>query len=128
HGIFNIWKMDLASGTETQLTSVLGGAFMPEVGESGDILYSEYRWDGYKIAVLRADQQPGVAPGAYKKPLYAYERDRAPEGVGALNAYNDVEVPFFTEAEMAAADTADYNFTDPALRADDRDLTLKPYD
>src|SRR5690606_10249111 len=52
HGIFNIWSYDIASQQETQLTSVLGGALMPSLTKDGQILYSEYKWDGYKIAAI----------------------------------------------------------------------------
>ncbi len=48
-GIFNIYKYNPESRTKTQLTNVIGGAFMPSVDENGNILYSGYTSKGYKI-------------------------------------------------------------------------------
>jgi len=36
-----------------QLTNVLGGAFMPSVNDSGDIVYSLYHFGGFKIALIK---------------------------------------------------------------------------
>lgn len=50
NGIYNIYRMD--GDTSKQLTQVIGGAFMPDMGPNGTLAYSTYRWDGYKIAQL----------------------------------------------------------------------------
>lgn len=49
-GIYNIYQM--AGENLEQLTQVMGGAFMPDLGPDGTLAYASYQWDGYKIALL----------------------------------------------------------------------------
>ncbi len=51
-GIFNIYALDLASNEISQLTNVIGGAFMPSVNANGELAYSTFAAEGYKIAQL----------------------------------------------------------------------------
>ncbi|MCG8605843.1 biopolymer transporter Tol [bacterium] len=55
-GIFNIYSRDLYSDRTTQLTNVTGGAFMPSVNKNGDLVFSLFTADGYKISMLRNPQ------------------------------------------------------------------------
>ncbi len=64
-GIFNIYRMNLATGEKQRLTNVLGGAFMPSASQTGDIVYAGYTSGGYKIFVLRKDQQNTPVTGSY---------------------------------------------------------------
>ncbi len=50
-GIYNIYRVD--GTTSEQLTQVIGGAFMPDMGPDGTLAYATYEWDGYKIALLK---------------------------------------------------------------------------
>ncbi|MCX6168172.1 MAG: biopolymer transporter Tol [Ignavibacteriales bacterium] len=59
-GIFNIYSLDLSTGEKKQLTNVTGGAFMPMVNANGDLVYSGYVADGYKIFLLPKDQSVQV--------------------------------------------------------------------
>ncbi len=52
-GIFNIYRRDLDSGKETQVTNVLGGAFVPAISVKNELAYATYTSSGYKIAFLR---------------------------------------------------------------------------
>ncbi len=52
-GIFNIFTLNLQTGTKDQLTNVLGGAFLPAVSEQGDLAFVLYASTGYKIAYLK---------------------------------------------------------------------------
>jgi Tol biopolymer transport system component len=52
-GIFNIYRHDMNTGERSQLTNVLGGAFMPDQDSAGRLLYATYTASGYKIALLR---------------------------------------------------------------------------
>ena len=54
-GIFNLCSIDLETGSTSQLTNVLGGAFLPSLNRSGDIAFVSYKSTGFKIALL---QQP----------------------------------------------------------------------
>ena len=62
-GIFNIYKMDLNSDEIEQITDVVGGAFMPFFTD-GDLFFSEYKADGYKISKLHESQFSGKKIGA----------------------------------------------------------------
>ncbi len=64
-GIFNIYKQNLYKGGSEALTNVLGGAFMPTVSANGDLVYSSYQWNGYKIAEIR-NAAPVSNPPEYK--------------------------------------------------------------
>lgn len=55
NGIFNLFRQPVDGGrTPERLTNVLGGAFQPNVAADGRMVFSQYQWDGYKIAVLEA--------------------------------------------------------------------------
>jgi len=51
-GVYNLFMMDQATGLQGYITNVTGGAFMPNMGPDGKILYSLYEDGGYKIAIL----------------------------------------------------------------------------
>ncbi len=58
-GIFNLYSYDLRTGAVEQISNVLGGAFMPTVNASGDIVYAAYTSDGYKLYTMHS---PPVMP------------------------------------------------------------------
>lgn len=53
-GIFNLYVVNLEEASTTQVTNILGGAFLPNVNERGDITYVSYTSSGYKIACLKS--------------------------------------------------------------------------
>ncbi len=58
-GVFNIYELDLESGRVTQLTNVIGGAFLPDVSPTGDLLaYASYCGEGYRVALLDQTSPP----------------------------------------------------------------------
>jgi len=61
-GIYNIYSMDLKTKEKRQLTNVLGGAFMPAVDNEGNVSYSGYTSNGYKIFYLPTTEQVKVDP------------------------------------------------------------------
>ncbi|MCB0275640.1 MAG: PD40 domain-containing protein [Calditrichaeota bacterium] len=52
-GIFNIYSLNLETGEKKAYTNVVGGAFMPSPSVSGDLFYSLYKDQGYKIFRIR---------------------------------------------------------------------------
>jgi Tol biopolymer transport system component len=52
-GIFNLFSIDLQTNAKSQLTNVLGGAFMPAVSRQGDLAFGLYTSAGFKIALLK---------------------------------------------------------------------------
>lgn len=51
-GIFNIYSMDVETQKTTQWTNVTGGAFMPTLNKTGELLYSDFSASGYRIAKI----------------------------------------------------------------------------
>ncbi|MBN1301364.1 MAG: PD40 domain-containing protein [Melioribacteraceae bacterium] len=51
-GIFNLYRYDFKNKESIQLTNVVGGAFMPEMDNNGNIVYAGYTSTGYKIFYL----------------------------------------------------------------------------
>jgi len=72
-GIFNLYSYDIASGTISRLTNVLGGAFSPTMNSAGDVVYSGYTSTGYKIFLF-----PHVVPA-----VVTVEHDYAIRGEGS---------------------------------------------
>ncbi|MBL7190121.1 PD40 domain-containing protein [bacterium] len=67
-GIYNLYRLDLASGEETLLTNVLGGAFMGNMSDSGMLVYSGYCDNGYYIYLINT-------PEPQNSKFALYERD-----------------------------------------------------
>lgn len=61
-GIFNIYSYDPLTKETARLTNVTGGAFMPSVNSEGDIVYAGYVAEGYKIFLIKKDEQNKVDP------------------------------------------------------------------
>ncbi len=79
-GIFNIYRVPIERPSEIQpVTNVLGGAFWPDVDSSGNLIYSHYEWDGYKIARIEGvDSQtaPRILPYSPPAVLTKWQGDR----------------------------------------------------
>lgn len=56
NGIFNLRYFNPSTGDQGYITNVLGGAFMPDASQSGQIVYAVYEKGGYKIALLDSVQ------------------------------------------------------------------------
>jgi Tol biopolymer transport system component len=99
-GIFNIYSLNLETGIKKQHTNVTGGAFMPSVNNKGDLVYAGYTSDGYKIFMLRSEEQGKVDPN--KKYTWInnppLDEDK-PNGditkfdLNLLRNFNDFELP-----------------------------------
>jgi len=103
-GIFNIYKYNLTTKEKTQLTNVLGGAFMPDVSPNGDLLYAGYTSSGYKIFHLIPEKQKEViAEKRYiwidNPPLdvFSTNGDAAALNFNGLRNFNDYEIPDYEE-------------------------------
>ncbi len=98
---FNIYRMDLESGETRQVTSVIGGAFMPSV--SGSTLYfSEYEADGYKLktrSLIESDMPVIERSDQLANTKYQFEW-----------SFDDRDINPFDEFQHTIADTGSYNF------------------
>jgi hypothetical protein len=83
-GIYNLRRLDLASGTTTTLTNVVGGAFYPTESASGMLYYIGYGPRGFDL--FRA--QPAILP-LPAAPVRTAARDEPP--VAAFPATATVE-------------------------------------
>ncbi len=107
-GIFNLYEYNLTTKTTTQLTNVLGGAFMPTVNSNGQIAFSNYTSSGYKIAMFDSIQ-PQDKPGTYRKPdKYVFQPETKLTSINKdnsvrqfdwqkLSSYDDTKLPQFKE-------------------------------
>lgn len=57
-GIFNIYAMDLQTRNVSQLTNVVGGAFMPDRAVTGAVVYAQYTGKGYRVSRIEATDTP----------------------------------------------------------------------
>ena len=99
-GIFNIYKWNMKTGEKTQLTNVIGGAFMPSIDSDGNILYAGYTSSGFKIFKITPAEQSKVKKGE----SYVWVNDPPlgkdkPNGdilnfnLERLRHYNDYQIP-----------------------------------
>lgn len=71
-GIFNLYAYDLASRQISQVSNVIGGAFMPSVTPDGSaIAFANYSSLGYDIHVLENKPATWKAVGEYRDPYPA---------------------------------------------------------
>jgi Tol biopolymer transport system component len=110
-GIFNLYRMDLKSSKETQLTNVTGGAFMPSINTSNDIVYAGYTSSGYKIFSLKQTDMSRVKPGSdytsiENPPLNDISKlngDIQSFDINRLKNFNDINLDNFTTEKYSGA-------------------------
>ncbi len=61
-GIFNIYRMSLASGEISRVTNVLGGAFQPTRSPDSVMAFVKYTETGFKLAEMRLPAEPAPVP------------------------------------------------------------------
>jgi hypothetical protein len=94
-GIFNIFKVDLESGEKTMLTNVIGGAFSPSVNDKGQMAYSLFQADGFKIVALDLLSAVLVNFAVYTSPYDSVCKDIS--GSGKKIALSDtLSIPAFS--------------------------------
>jgi Tol biopolymer transport system component len=109
-GIYNIYSLNPVTKEKKQLTNVLGGAFMPDVNDEGDLTYSGYTSTGYKIFYLRNEEKKEVNSTA----SYVWRKNppldmTKPKGdmdqfdVESLKKFDDYETPEYEETKYSGA-------------------------
>ncbi len=89
-GIFNVYQYDFASGEQTKLTNVIGGAFMPFLHEKNELFYASYQATGYKMAKKSlVDHQ--ISTVAYQ-PVLEKVATSAVKNYEALNVFDDTDL------------------------------------
>lgn len=96
-GIFNIYSVRPDGGELTLWTNTPGGAFMPTVANTGELAWSEFQYDGYKIARLRNPQPVPAAWARYPQADNADElgltERETPASLLALRDFDDTRLP-----------------------------------
>lgn len=64
-GIFNIYSLNLQTGEKKAYSNVIGGAFMPTMTPAGELFYSQYIDQGYKIYRIREAEELSPAQLTY---------------------------------------------------------------
>ena len=132
-GIFNLYRKNLSSGKITQLSNVIGGAFMPSIDSVGNILYAGYTSTGYKIFKINAETQSRVIDGndyvwLANPPLEQnnLNGDIQNFNIKELRFFNDKEVPNVAKQEYDGVFTKMSFF--PFLRFDNYNTSNKVLD
>ncbi|CAN5229928.1 hypothetical protein BH23BAC3_BH23BAC3_10640 [soil metagenome] len=97
-GIFNIYRKNLDTEHTERITQVIGGAFMPVV-HNGNLYYSNYVDDGYKISktALENSYDPVVVSIPEEQQIFAQSAELSQQKIQALNGFDDSrigELPF----------------------------------
>lgn len=104
-GVFNLYSLNLRTNDASQLTNVLGGAFMPAVNASGKVAFASYTSSGYKLALIDS-VRPLDHVQAYMRPTSVPSGmiASASDGNGdqafdwpALRSYDDTQVPSYDD-------------------------------
>jgi len=113
---FDIFRYNINDASEQRLTDVIGGAFMPSVSANGELLYSEFTSNGYKIKKASVD----ALVAFYQQDTVVRKPARRPDGSGnSLNMFNDDDIRSFEKEIYAVADTGSYAFSEPTMGQSD---------
>ncbi|NLT52578.1 MAG: biopolymer transporter Tol [Ignavibacteria bacterium] len=110
-GIFNIYRKDLETGEETQITNVTGGAFMPATDSYGNIAYAGYTSSGYKLCYLKNENLVQVSPEySYQSGGVIFTDEKAKGDIANFNIdylknYNDRETPDYEKKRYSGSFT-----------------------
>lgn len=111
-GIYNLYAYDLSVKEKKQLTNVLGGAFMPAINQSGEIVYAGYTSTGYKIFHLPiTENDKAVSSSSYEwrdNPPLSTDIPNGDAGnlnLSRLTNFNDYEVPDYSKEKYSGVFT-----------------------
>ncbi|MBK8945674.1 MAG: PD40 domain-containing protein [Ignavibacteriae bacterium] len=111
-GIFNIYEFDIITKNKTQITNVVGSAFMPSMNEQNKIVYAGYTSTGYKIFELENYSANSVNSNmkyiqSANPPLNIDKSkgDISDEVYTRLRNFNDFEIPKVQEKNYSSAFT-----------------------
>ncbi|MFH5883196.1 hypothetical protein ACG2F4_02710 [Halalkalibaculum sp. DA3122] len=128
-GIFNIYRIPLQGTPNPQkLTSVTGGAFMPDVDSTGTLMYAEYRSEGYKIVSKKLPETQDTAARGRYQPDYGTLISAVASGDSARSfgeysnilQYDDRDLDPLPESTIARADTGTVTFNVATANTSDR--------
>lgn len=107
-GIFNLYEFDIITHAKKQITNVLGGAFMPDINPSGDVVYTAYTSTGYKIFLIdKAEQQKVVEGNDYlrlKNPPLDTDKP-----LGNINNFDIVDLQNYKDKNLSFQEKKKYS-------------------
>ncbi|MBT6619597.1 MAG: BamA/TamA family outer membrane protein [Gemmatimonadetes bacterium] len=80
-GIFNVYALDLGTQTLRQITNVIGGAFNPTVGSTGEIFFASYTAKGFEIRHL-SGEGVSINVEGQRSPRWVEQKNAAPAKSG----------------------------------------------
>ncbi len=108
-GIFNIYSLERETKNIKQITNVLGGAFMPTIDTSGNIIYSTYQSTGYKIALLKDFKEYVPSElGSYKQPEILITKYAAIDSLKAGSQYDWIKLKNFDDKDITKFEKKPY--------------------
>ncbi|HPG39009.1 MAG TPA: hypothetical protein PLP19_09140 [bacterium] len=102
-GIFNIYRINPDGSDPVPLTNVTGGAFMPSISADGKLVFSNFQYDGYKLAVI---DKP--APVDREFTVYITADDKAPELQTRINPERFPQALNYDDKNLPDVDVTPY--------------------
>jgi Tol biopolymer transport system component len=129
-GIFNIYSFNPATKEKKQLTNVIGGAYMPAMDNNGNLCYSGYTSEGFKLFYLNKSELNQVdvskkyvwidnPPLGTDKPF----GDLKKEQIEKLKNYDDFKIPDYPKEKYSGFFSRLSIY--PTIRIDNYKLTNK---
>lgn len=115
-GAFNVYRLDFTDKQIYRITNVAGGAFMPSPHPENELLlYSEYRSDGYKIALLDLTEMifDVVTSSFHASDAGNAQRYPAHDSSWNLNDYDDTDIKPLKSAVKENSAHTPYTFQLP---------------
>ena len=129
-GIFNVYRINLATTEKKLITNVLGGAFYPSVSKEGKLIYTLYKDVGFTISKIEHPQVLNIDSARYS---VANPNIYIPEGTAMSDSstqplypprwpihkksYDDDRIPTFDSIAPYKTQFLDFSFL-PVLRID----------
>ncbi len=116
-GIYNLYKYNLESQQQSQITNVLGGAFYPSINTNGKIVFSLYTQNGFIISEVESEVKLD-----YSKYTYLKEEIIVKNNISNSTEWNNLKMFNDTNIEMPDSKSYQNIFTSmsiiPFLRFD----------
>lgn len=113
-GIFNIYRKALGDSRAEpeQLTNVIGGAFMPNVSRDQEMIFSEYKNNGYRISSIRLNNLNDVPVSGSYSPVFQHTGAiSTEESANSANIeFDDTDLDPFSDSYYSRADSGTVTF------------------
>lgn len=129
-GIFNIYSFNPVTKEKIQLTNVTGGAFMPAMDNNGNLCFTGYTVDGFKLFLLKENERKQISSESkyvwIENPPLNKSIPLGDLSVGQiekLKKYNDYQIPDYQKEKYSGFFSRLTIY--PTIRIDNYNLTNK---